>query len=51
MEKWGDHQNKKFFGNNSVEALIPFNEGHQDLLKLHVLLLLVCMGWGGGGRG
>ena len=51
MEKWGDHQNKNFFGNNSFEALIPFNEGHQDLLKLHVLLLLVCMGWGGGGGG
>ena len=38
MEKWGNHQNKKLFVNNSVEALIPFNEGHQGLLKLHVLL-------------
>ena len=34
--------------NNSVEALIPFNEGHQGLLKLHAHL-----GWGYqyGGRG
>ena len=22
--------------NNSVEALIPFNKGHQDPLKLHI---------------
>ena len=27
---------KKLCMNNSVEALILFNEGHQRLLKLHV---------------
>ena len=41
----GDHRKKKFFINNSVEALIPFNEEHQDLLKLQVLL-----GWEWGDR-
>ena len=35
---WGDNQKKKFFTSNSVEALIPFNEEHQDLLKLQVPL-------------
>ena len=30
-EKWVDHQRKKFFINNSVEALIPFREEHQGL--------------------
>ena len=43
---------KKFFINNSVEDLIPFNEEHQGLLKLHVPL---GWEWGvrvwGGGRG
>ena len=34
--KWGDHQKKIFFINNSVEAVIPFKENHQGLLKLHV---------------
>ena len=38
MEKWGDHQNRKFFVNKFVEALIPFNEGNQGLLNLHVPL-------------
>ena len=33
-EKWSNHQNKKFCINNSVKALIMFNEGHQGLLKL-----------------
>ena len=33
-EKWGDHQKKKFFINNSVDAVISWNFG---LLKLHVL--------------
>ena len=54
-EKWGDDQNKKFFVNNSVEALILFKEGHQGLLKLCVPLermrgfsLYVCGGGGGG---
>ena len=37
-EKWGDHQNKTFFLNNSVKALIPFKKEHQFLLKLHVPL-------------
>ena len=39
-EKWDDHHRKKFFTNNSVEALIPFKEEHQGgpILKLHVPL-------------
>ena len=40
-EKRGDDQNQKSFMNNSVQAKIPFNKGHQSLLKLHVPL-----GWG-----
>ena len=41
--KMGDHQRKKFFINNSVEVLIPFNKEHQVLLKLPVSLV---WGWG-----
>ena len=26
VEKWGDHQKKKFFIDNAVQALIPFKE-------------------------
>ena len=37
-EKWGGHQKNKFFIDVSVETLIPFKQGHQDLLKLHVPL-------------
>ena len=40
-ELWGDDRNKKLLMNNSVEVLIPFNEGHQGLLKLHI-----PSGWG-----
>ena len=40
-ENWGDHQMKNSCMNNSVEAIIPLNEGHQGLLKLHV-----HYGWG-----
>ena len=36
----GDNQKKKFFTNNSVEAVISFKEKHQDLLK-HMLALSV----------
>ena len=36
-KKWDDHQKEKFVINNSIEALIPFIEKHQGLLKLHVL--------------
>ena len=36
VEKWGDHQKKKCFKNNSVEALNQFKEEPQDPLKLHV---------------
>ena len=43
MKKWGDHRRKKFFINNVIEALFPFKEEHQGLLKLHVPL-----GWGWG---
>ena len=28
-QKWGDHERKKFFINNSVEGLIPSKEKHQ----------------------
>ena len=38
MDKWGDHQKKKFFVDNAAQALILFKEGHQGLLKLHVHL-------------
>ena len=44
MEKWGSLRKNKFFINNSVEALILFNEKHQSLLKLHVPL---GYGWQG----
>ena len=36
LEKWNDHQKKKFFINKSIRALIPLKEGYQNLLKLHV---------------
>ena len=38
MKKWGDYQKKKFFVNNSIGALILFNEEHQGLFKLYVPL-------------
>ena len=41
--KMGDHQRKKFFINNSVEVVIPFNKVHPVLLKLPVSLV---WGWG-----
>ena len=50
-KKEGGLKKKKFFKNNSVEALIPINQENRGLLKLHVPL-----GWdyvvegGGGGR-
>ena len=47
VEKCGDHWRKKFFINNPVQALIPFKEKHQGLLKLHVPL---GWDWGKGGR-
>ena len=28
VEKWGDHQKKNFFINNSIEAVISFKEKH-----------------------
>ena len=37
-EKWGDHQKKIFFINNSVEVVISFKEKYQGLLK-HLLAL------------
>ena len=36
--KMGDHQKKKFFINNTVEAVVAFKKEHQGLLKLHVPL-------------
>ena len=39
VKKCGDHQKMKFFINNSVEAVIPFKEKHQGVLKLHVPLV------------
>ena len=38
MEKWGDNQEKKFFIDDTAQALIPFKERHKSLLKLHVRL-------------
>ena len=35
---WGDNQRKKFLTSRLVEALIPFKEKHQGLLKLQVPL-------------
>ena len=40
-EKWGNHRKKNFFINNSVEALIPLKEAHQDLET-------ACKFWGEG---
>lgn len=37
-KKRGNHQEKKFFINNTVEAQIVFNEEHQGLLKMQVSL-------------
>ena len=36
----GDHQKKRFFANNSVEALIPFSEKHRGICNCMYL-------WGG----
>ena len=38
VEKWSDHQEKKFFTDNAVQVLIPFQGGHRGLLKLYVHL-------------
>ena len=35
---WGENQKKKFLTSSLVEALIPFKEEHQGLLKLQVPL-------------
>ena len=48
-----DHQNKKFFVNNSVEVLILFNEGHQGSIETTCTFTMregvsVCGGSGGG---
>ena len=45
VEKWADHQKKKFFTDNAVQALIAFQEGHPGLLKVYVHLgegVLAC---------
>ena len=42
VEKWGDDQEKKFFIDDTAQALIPFKKRHKSLLKPHVRL--------GGGR-
>ena len=34
VEKWVNRQKQEFFINNSVEAVILFNEKHQGILKL-----------------
>ena len=34
--KRGDHQRKKLFIDNAVQALIPFKEGDGSALKLHI---------------
>ena len=41
---------KKFFINNSAEALIPLKEKHKGLLNLHVLLGLGWWVWVWGGE-
>ena len=51
-----DHQNKKFFVNNSVEVLSLFNEGHQGSIETTCTFTMregvsVCGGSGGGGGG
>ena len=38
LEKQGDDQKKKFFMDNTVQALIPFKERHRGLVKLYVQL-------------
>ena len=39
MQKiWMTIKTRNLFMSNSVEALIPFNKGHQCLLKLYVHL-------------
>ena len=38
VEKWVDHQKKKFFISHSIEALIQFKEENQGPLKLYVPL-------------
>ena len=43
-KKWSDHQKNKVFIGNPVEALIPVNEEHQGLLKLHVPLGVANVG-------
>ena len=35
---WAENQKKKFLTSSPLEALIPFNEEHQGLLKLKVPL-------------
>ena len=34
MERQGDDQEKKFFIDNTTQALIPFKERHRGLVKL-----------------
>ena len=52
-KKEGGLKKKKFFINNSVEALIPINQENRGLLKLHVPLGwdYVVGGRGGGRKG
>ena len=40
------YKKKKFFINNSFEAVIPFKEKYQGLLKLHLSLRGVSSGVG-----
>ena len=51
VEKLGDHRKNNFFINDSAEALLLLEEGHQGLLKLHVHLDdRVDIGRGGQGK-
>ena len=36
VKKWCDNQEKKFFRDNVVQVLIPFQEGYRGLLKFYV---------------
>ena len=53
-EKWGSLRKKKFFINNSVEALISFNEKHHEnscTFGVGNFMYLWGGGWGGVGGG
>ena len=44
--KAGEHQEKKLFIDNTVQALLPFKDRHKGLLKLYVQLREGVSVWG-----